>query len=248
MTRIHALGIGLVVALGATGRPTAQSLGLEPPAVVLSITAATIKGVPSQLTWSPDNSTLSLQTLEGNSAPLKERYYVIRLADQELQGADAAPEWAAPYWTYKSARAAPGRPDLVIQVEEQHRAGVIPTQSLRDKASNRGIDNAVAAQNAAGGARVRILTLKGEAIGRYVDEPLVPGTTFSWSPQKLQAVVYVKLDGRLGVMDFEGDKLAVDTTTGVLLPAWSPDGSRIVYLRKKGHRDYELMQVVVLHL
>ena len=46
-------------------------------------------------------------------------------------------------------------------------------------------------------------------------------------------------------MDLEGSKRDVDTVKGILLPAWSPDGSRIVYLQKKARRDYQLMQVAV---
>jgi len=137
---------------------------------------------------------------------------------------------------------------MVIQVESQHQAGLIPSQSLRDKTANRGIDNAVAARNAASGSLVRVLTLNGEAIGRYVDEPLVPGTTFGWSPERLRAVTYIRTDGRLGAMDLEGSKIDLNTGKGVLLPAWSPDGSRIVYLQQKGRHDYDLMQIVVLHL
>ena len=36
--------------------------------------------------------------------------------------------------------------------------------------------------------------------------------------------------------------------SGRIAFAWSPDGSRIVYLQQKGHHDYDLMQIVVLHL
>ena len=248
MKSMHAPWIGLAVAVCVPALPLTQSFGVEPPTFVAELQGSSLKGVPSQLSWSPDNTTLSLQTLEGDSAPMKTRYYLIRLSDGQLRGIDAAADWAAPYWNWKSARTPPGRPELVVQVETQHQGGGIPTQSLRDKAANRGLDNAVAAQNAVGGALVRVLTLNGEAIGRYVNQPLVPGTTFGWSPQSLHAVAYVKADGRLGLMDLDGSKVDVDTAKGVFLPAWSPDGSRVVYLQKKGRRDYELMQIVVLHL
>jgi hypothetical protein len=248
MKLTHACWLGAAAIVCSSGRLLAQSFGIEPPSLAMEIQGASIKGVPSQLTWAPDNASLSLQTLEGNSAPLKAHYYLIRLSDHHLQGADAPPEWAGSYWDWKSSRTPPGHPEFVIQVESQHQAGGIPFQSLHDKAANRGIDNAVAAQGAAAGALVRVLTLNGEAIGRYVDQPLVPGTTFGWSPERLRGVAFVKADGRLGLMDIEGAKVPIETDKGVLLPAWSPDGTRIVYLQKKGRRDYELMQVVVLHL
>ena len=49
-------------------------------------------------------------------------------------------------------------------------------------------------------------------------------------------------------MDLDGSKVELDTAKGVMLPAWSSDGSRIVYLQRKGQRDFELMEIVVLHL
>jgi hypothetical protein len=248
MMRMRQLHVGFAVALAFCAGALAQSFGTEPPSAIMELRESTLTGAPAQLSWSPDSTTLALQTLEGASAPLKARWYLIRLTDRSLQGVDGAPEWAMTYWTWKSARTPPGHPSMVIQVESQHQAGLIPSQSLRDKAANRGIDNAVAARNAASGSLVRVLTLNGEAIGRYVDEPLVPGTTFGWSPERLRAVTYIRTDGRLGAMDLEGSKIDLNTGKGVLLPAWSPDGSRIVYLQQKGGHDYDLMQIVVLHL
>ena len=243
-----ALAVAIVLAMPAADRLRAQSFGIEPPSLVMTIAGSAIAGAPSQLAWSPDGTALALQTLEGKSAPLKERYYLIRLNERRLQGLDGPPDWAAPYWQWKSSRTPPGRPELVVQVETQNRAGGVPSQSLRDKAANRGIDNAMAAQYASSGAHIRVLTLNGEEIGRYVDQPLVPGTTFGWSPSALHAVAYIKPDGRLGLMDLDGGKVELDTAKGVMLPAWSGDGSRIVYLQRKGRRDFELMEIVVLHV
>jgi hypothetical protein len=157
---------------------------------------------------------------------------------------DAAPDWAAKYWDWKSSRTPPGHPELVIQVETKNDSAKVPTQSLRDKSKNGLIDNAVAAQNEAGSV-TRTLTLKGEAIGRYVDQPLVPGMTFGWSPASLHAVAYAKTDGHLGIFDFDKAPIDVDGTKAVLLPAWAPDGARIAYLQKTGRRDYVLSTVAV---
>jgi hypothetical protein len=247
MTR-SALLIAVALSTAHLGRLGAQSFGIEPPSLVMTIEGSAITGEPSQLAWSPDGTALALQTLEGKTAPLKERYYLIRLDDRRLQGLDGPPEWAAPYWEWKSSRTPPGHPELIVQVEAQNRAGGVPSQSLRDKAANRGVDNAMAAQYASSGARVRILTLNGEEIGRYVDQPLVPGTTFGWSPPVLHGVVYTRPDGRLGLMDLDGSKVELDTAKGVMLPAWSTDGSRIVYLQRKGRHEFELMEIVVLHI
>jgi hypothetical protein len=106
------------------------------------------------------------------------------------------------------------------------------------------MENAVAAQNEAGSV-TRTLTLKGETIGRYVDQPLVPGMTFGWSPTTLHAVAYAKTDGHLAIFDFDKVPVDVGGTKAVLLPAWSPDGSSIAYLQKTGRRDYVLSTVAV---
>jgi Tol biopolymer transport system component len=154
------------------------------------------------------------------------------------------PSWAASYWEWKSARTAPGRPELVIQVETTTKGGKIPSQSLRDKSKQNLMENAVAAQNEADSV-VRTLTLKGEPIGQYVNQPLVPGMTFGWSPESLHAVAYAKTDGHLALLDFDRGRVDVAGTKGVLLPAWSPDGTKVVYLQKTGRRDYTLSMVDV---
>ena len=151
--------------------------------------------------------------------------------------------------TWKSARTAPGHADLRIDVDARTDVGQVRSQSLRDKAAgeqNRGTAVRGAADVAAGTQRVRTLVLKGEAIGEYVDAPLVPGLTFGWSPEALHAIAYVAHSRRLTLMDVvSGEKQEVATTSGVALPAWSLDGSQIVFLQKSGRKKYALMQVTV---
>jgi hypothetical protein len=243
---MRALTLGLIFAASIASRPTAQQpFAAAAPTVIADLQGSRFKGEPSQLAWSPDSTTLCLQTLDGAQPSLTTRYYLVRLGDHDVQGIDVAPEWAAPYWTWKAARTAPGHPELVIQVETHNKSGKVPTQSLSDKAANRGLDNAVAAQNEAEGSVIRTLTLKGESIGQYVDKPLVPGTTFGWSPETLHALAYTTLNGRLALMDLQGGALEIDATKGISLPAWSPDGSRIVYIQQQGRHHYAVMQVGV---
>jgi hypothetical protein len=224
-----------------------QPFSAAAPTLAADLQGSRFNGDPSQLAWSPDSSTLCLQTLEGDRPPLKTRYYLIRLGEHDFHGIDVAPDWAPKYWDWKSARTAPGHPELVIQVDTQSKSAKIPTQSLSDKAKNGLRDNGVAAQNEAGGSVVRTLTLKGEAIGQYVDQPLVPGMTFGWSPEALHAVAYAKPDGHMALMDLQGGKIDLDAAKGISLPAWSPDGSTIVYVQKQGRHHYALMQIAVAH-
>jgi hypothetical protein len=243
---MRAVTVGLIFAASVALTPAApQPFSAAAPTLVADLPASQIKGEPSQLAWSADSATLCLQTLEGDHP--KARYYVIRLAPPEVHGVDVPPDWAAPYWTWKSSRMPPGHPELVIQVDTQNKGGKIPTQDLKAKSDERMLENAVASQNTAEGSIVRTLTLKGEAIGQFVDQPLVPGTTFGWSPEKLHALTYIKPSGRLALMDLNGGKLEIDGTSGISLPAWSPDGSRIVYVQKQGRHHYAVMQIAVTH-
>jgi hypothetical protein len=242
--RLPTLGLLIIPFIAQAPAAPPPPLSTAAPTVAAELQGSRFSGDPSQLAWSPDNTTLCLQTVDGDRPPLKTRYYLIRLGDHDFHGVDVAPDWAPKYWDRKSARTPPGHPELVIEVETKTASNKVPTQSLRDKSKNGLMENAVAAQNEAGSV-VRTLTLKGEAIGRYVDQPLVPGMTFGWSPEALHAVAFARPDGRLALMDFEGATRDVDGTTGILLPAWSPDGSTVAYLQKQGRHHYTVMQVVV---
>jgi hypothetical protein len=222
-----------------------QSPTFTPPTTVVEWHGSQLKGTPSQLTWSPDSKQLCLQTLEGD-APGKPHDYLVTIESRTSQGLDVPPAWAAGYWTWKSTRMPPGHPELMIQVETVDKAGKIPTQSLSDKAKLGMMENAVAAQNEAGGSVTRTLTLKGETIGQYVNQPLVPGMTFGWSPEALHAVAFAKPDGRLAVLDLDGSRIDVDGTRSVLLPAWSPDGTTVAFIQKTGRRDYVLSTIGVV--
>jgi hypothetical protein len=221
-----------------------QTFTPSAPTLIVSLQGGQFKGNPSQMTWSPDSTMLCVQTLEGNSPPFKSRFYLIPLQDHTFRGADVAPEWAAAYWQFKSARNPPGQPELQIEVETLHQNTDVPTQSLSDKAKLGLRDNAVAAQNVAGNVTY-VLKLKGEVVGQYVNQPLVPGMTFGWSPATLHAMAYAKPDGRLSLLDLNAAQIDLAGTKDAILPAWSPDGSQIVYLQKKGRHDYDVMSVSV---
>jgi hypothetical protein len=241
--------LGLILAAFALSPAAAQQpFTVGAPTLVVELQGSKFKGDPSQLAWSPDGTTLCLQTLQGDRPPLTTRYYLVKLGEHDFHGLDVAPEWAATYWAWKSARMPPGHPELVIQVESHNKGGSIPTESLSAKAANvggRGLENAVAAQNEAEGSVVRTLTLKGEPIGQFVNQPLVPGTTFGWSPETLHALAYTKANGRLALMDLQGGNLEIEGSKSIQLPAWSPDGSKIVYVEVQGRHRFTLMQVLV---
>ena len=64
--------VSLVVA-GCAGALAEQAFTPSAPTLVVSLQGGQFKGNPSQLTWSPDSTMLCVQTLEGDTPPLKTR-------------------------------------------------------------------------------------------------------------------------------------------------------------------------------
>jgi hypothetical protein len=218
---------------------------VSPPAIVADLDFGTLKGVPSCLAWSADGGELYLQTVDDKRTL---RHFLVH-AGAPPKETDGEPIWASTYWDWKSSRAVPGHRELVIQVATKHDTDQIPSQDLHAKAAGAD-DGAIALRGMAdagiGAKTVRTLMLGDDAIGEYVDAPLVPGMTFGWSPESLQSVAFVAHNGRLVLMDVVSRvKQEVGATSGVQLPAWSPDGSAIVYLQKTGKRTAALMRVSV---
>jgi len=208
-----------------------------------------LKGDPVQLAWSAEGH-FYIQTVEGEGAKAKFHHYLVSVGDKAPQSVRAEPDWASTYWTFKSARNTPARPDLMIEVQDRVERNRIPTQSLAQKAKNAESGSIGGmmeeANDSRNSASVRTLVLNEHVITTLVDSPLLPGLTFGWSPAALRAVAYVDEHGRLGVLEYiAGADLQVPDTKDVLLPAWSPTGDKIVFLERTGRHEYSLEQVTV---
>ena len=225
-----------------------------PPAVIMDMDGRTLQGDPVQLAWSAAPGEFYIQTAEGLDPDMKLRHYTVTLGDRAPHEVKGEPQWASQYWAWKSARNTPTDPDLLIQVETNVEKNRIPIQSLADKA--RGMESGgggIALQGAIAAAtdsqfalHVRTLRLKGQFLGQFRSGPLLPGFTFGWSPQPLHAVAFVDESGALGIYDYLLNRhQTVADTKAVLLPAWSPDGQKIVFLVKTGKQSYTLEQVNV---
>ena len=203
--------------------------------------------------WSPDKTEFYVMTYEPNrDATIKEAYhYVMQVATGQTKSANAAPAWADAYWLFKSDQSAPGDASLTINVaQERKRAETgVATPMGGDLARGGGSDTtgltvggAIDASRGMDFHNIYTLTLKGETIGQWTDHRIQPGMTFSWGPKGTGLIVFTEKDsGRLVFMDRGGKKQRIDSTKGVILPAWTEDGSRLAYLEPRGKNRYEVI-------
>lgn len=245
--------VGLAI-LAGTAAPALIPFAVSPPAVIMDFDGHAVQGHPVALAWSGTAGTFYLQTVEGYQPKLVTRHYTITVGDKAPVKITAEPDWATQYWAFKSRRDAPAQTDLLIAVDQRVDRNRIPNQSLADKA--RGMESgggAIALQGAENAANdsqnrseVKSLRLKNTIIGEFYDAPLIPGLTFGWSPATQHAVAYADTHGRLAIFDYFLDAAqTVDGTDHVLLPAWSMDGMKIVFLEQTGKKRFSLEQVTV---
>ena len=89
------------------------------------------------------------------------------------------------------------------------------------------------------------IKLKGKVIAQSVNASVAPGLLWSWAPAPIGALAYVDSRKRLVLIDRVGQTVEFAGATDVLLPAWSPDGTRLAYLQKKDKKRYVLNVVEV---
>jgi len=223
---------------------------LGQPLVWCTIDVGELKGRPAVLAWSEDRSELYLQVVEGQDASrLKWRQYLIKQG-QSPQAAVEQPGWVQEYWSWKSAKSFFGDPLMKIDVDVR--------QTLLDNLNGTSENKAVYLQpyitgeallrsKQSGGLQITsTLLFKNKVIGRFIDEHVVPGYTFSWSPEDLRLIAFRSSTGRLVIMNGEGETQDVAGTADVLLPAWSDDGRLIAFLERTGRKTFSLIVVPVL--
>jgi len=233
----------------------ALAVQISTPSLVTTIDAGKLKGEPTQLAWSPDASQLFLQTNERDERQMitKPRYYVISAADGKVSSADAPPAWASDYWTWKSNRFAPGSTTFGIDIKQGEQKLSATSSPMGGDLARGGVDtgtgssagDVAAARAQQQSQNVFTLTLKGETVGEFVGTQFLPGYTFGWAPKELGMIAYANRSGRLAVMDQDGNKQQVESTKNVLLPAWSLDGTKIVFLQRNGKSKYDLFIAAV---
>jgi hypothetical protein len=219
--------------------PPRPLVTLTAPAVWADISAKEIKGRPARLAWSDDRSTLYLRTVEGATREsLVYHHYLVRKGKAPTP-IDTQPEWVESYWNWKSAKNLSGDQSLSIEVDSHKEV----LDNLNGTTANKAVyltdaPNGLTGQQLmlskqSGGMHVvNRLHLRGQVIGEFIDENIVPGYTFSWSPDDMRLIAFRSQSGRLTIMNDEGRTEPIADTEDVLLPAWSDDGAAIAYLQR----------------
>lgn len=238
---------GLALAQSAPG---VESLRFSKPVTVIQLDMQKLLGQPSRLSWSPDGQHLYLQTLEGSFGrpDVKLHHYALSAKTWTLDILQVEPEWASAYWIGKSGQSSLDDPPLKIELQtekRQERATSLPQGGglARGGTSpdiNENDQLSILGQQVVGIIRLR---LQGETIGVFENTVLVPGLTYGWGPMGSRVIAFAtEKSGRVVVMDDRGHKQEVAGSKDAILPAWSPDGDRIVWLQRSSRGRF-LLQV-----
>lgn len=229
------------------------------PATVCSLSSREIKGFPTRLSWSPDGRQLHLRVVQRDIwANEKTWNYVVDAAGGRLTSVDAEPPWSGAYWQGKSAFECPGAPGFRFEIE---------TRIQRMLPTNSGAGGAIAQNQAdpyapgfdmgpqgqaiiqyvqqAQDVTTTTMRLKGQLVSEFVNTRILEGLLYGWAPEGMRAVAYADGKRSLVVMDERGRRRDVRRTKGVMLPAWSPDGTRLAWIEQQGRNRYVLKLAAV---
>jgi len=249
-TMTAALLITTAAAVAAQQPIHVATLTFAATANVADVDTGRIKGQPARLAWSPDGSQLYLQMLDGSfgQATARVSHHVFTAANGRREDIASEPAWASAYWTTKSAQVSPDGPPLRVDLKSETRtASSTPAPMGGDLARGgtainpgAGAGDAVAAAYSRQPVPVHSMFVRGELVGEFVNSVIVPGLTFGWGPAGTKVMAYVARNGRVTVMDDQGARHELAGTKDAVLPAWSPDATRLAWLQKDGRRKYVL--------
>lgn len=239
----------LLLLLAALAATDVSTIKVGPPTTVTELDLGKLKGELRQLAWSPDGTQFYVQTAEGTPPSEKLHHYVIPAAGGAPAGADQPPAWAQSYWAFKAGRSAPGLAALTLDAQQTFevvKSGTGAAGALDREASPIGGNTGNVESLAKGNdqhqkASVWRITLLGETLNEFVNEPPISGLKFSWGPEASGAIAYTDPDGRLRLLDQKKHKYTVPGVKDALLPAWSMDGARLAWIQKSGRKKYTLL-------
>jgi len=229
----------------------ALSLQIAAPSKVATVE---VKGEPIRLAWSADGSQLAIQTGERDKAGMlnnSPRFYVLSAADGKISPAQAWPDWADKYWTWKSNNYTPWSSTTTIDLKADQKTVTATSSPMGGglakggtsgdpNGGSTGADEVARRAYESQKVNVVTLTLLGETVGYFEGMQFIAGYSFGWAPKDLAAIAYVNSSGHLAVMDKDKNKQQVESTKNVILPAWSVDGSKIAFLQRASKGKYDL--------
>lgn len=234
----------------------ALQVTMATPQPIVELDTGKLKGEIAQLAWSPDGSEFYVQTIDRdrNGNVLGARHYVISATAKNVKNVDQQPAWAMKYWAWKSAQTAPGMASFKIAVdqhEETLRATSTPTGGalakggVADPTGGTTFEEVANHSNASQKQLISTLKVNKDVIGTWVNEGVIPGFNFTWSPASIHLLAYAKRDqkdgGPIVVMDGTGQKQELAGAKNAILPAWSDDGKHLAWLERKDKKKFELM-------
>jgi hypothetical protein len=244
--------LSLLLALAAPPLD-ASKVTVGPVTTVAEIDSGKLKGDPWRLAWSLDQQQFYLAGRKVNKGTAEVSHWIVDAQSGDLNRANAVPAWADEYWEWKSGQAAPGAPALKITLDTQRKNQSATSRPTGGALARGGVDPGGAgtsmdevASQMSQNVTIIDLRFKGEVVGHWENEPMVPGRTFGWAPKGTNAIAYASTTGRLVVMDDQGRKREVESTRGVLLPAWSDDGTKLAWLERIDKKKYRIQVAPVL--
>jgi len=243
--------VALAIAIGAMLVASDDTIvPLAEPVAWAQIDASAIKGRPARLAWSDDRSELYLQVVNGSTtADLTFRHYLIKKGSKP-RAVDTQPKWVEEYWKWKSAKVFFLDPRLTIEVETTRQIldnlnGTAATKTPYLSDTPLSGNQLTLSRQPGETVLTNRLILNGVSIGEFVDELIVPGYTFSWSPEELRLIAFRSNSGRLAIMNEDGKVQTVRRTANVILPAWSDDGAAIAYIERTDRRSFTVFVVEI---
>jgi hypothetical protein len=208
-----------------------------------------LRGVIRVLSWKEDGTLLYLQTaeLKDDALPKETFHYVINPANGELKKVAEEPAWAVTYRTTMKWKGAPGDDAFVIALETEKRQASATSIPMGGDYARGGIDPAgsmgtsaesvsAAAQQLQSGT-ASVMRLKGQVVGEWLNQPIVPGQTYGWGPQGSNLIAYAEPNNRqLMVMDKSGAKQKISDTKGVYSPSFSTDARTLAWIELRGKK------------
>jgi hypothetical protein len=119
--------------------------------------------------------------------------------------------------------------------------GALAKGGAADPAAGSTLQDVASAADTTQVQNIYSLKVKGETIGEWINEAVVPGVNFAWAPAPSALLIFAKREGGpLTVLDAAGRKQELAGAKAASLPAWSNDGMKLAWLERKDRKKFDL--------